>query len=123
MRRMAILLVYIMSFSLFSQEFNEKKEYQAEVVIYGGTSAAIVAAVKAKQLGNTVIIISPDTHLGGMTASGLGFTDSGNTQLIGGLAKDFYKRVYLKYQSDTEWKWQKKSEFKSKAQSNPAINK
>lgn len=120
---MAILLIYLMSFSLFSQEFNEKKEYQAEVVIYGGTSAAIVAAVKAKQLGNTVIIISPDTHLGGMTASGLGFTDSGNTQLIGGLAKDFYKRVYLKYQPDTEWKWQKKSEFKSKAQSNPAINK
>ncbi len=123
MRKITVSLIVFLSLPLFSQEPIEKKEYKAEVVIYGGTSAAIVAAVKAKQLGNTVIIISPDTHLGGMTASGLGFTDSGNTNLIGGLAKDFYKRVYIKYQSDSEWKWQKKSDFKSKAQSNPAINK
>lgn len=114
---------FMACFSITAQVSNNKKEYNADIVIYGGTSSAIIAAVKASQLENSVLVISPEIHLGGMTSSGLGYTDSGNSQLIGGLAKDFYKRVYLKYQSNAEWKWQKKSNFKSKAQSNTAVNK
>jgi hypothetical protein len=116
-------IFFIICFSFKAQIPNSDNVYNADIVIYGGTSSAIIAAVKAKQLGHSVLVISPETHLGGMTSSGLGYTDSGNTRLIGGLAKDFYKRVYSKYQSNAAWKWQKKSDFKSKAQSNPAINK
>ncbi len=95
---------------------------QADIVVYGGTSAAVVAAVKAAQLGQSVLVISPDQHLGGMSAAGLGYTDAGKTQLIGGLSKMFYKKVYDYYQAESAWKWQKKSNFNAKGQGTPAID-
>jgi FAD dependent oxidoreductase len=90
------------------------KEFRADVVIYGGTAAAVIAAVKVKQLGKSVIVISPDKHLGGVTSSGLGYSDVSNKDLIGGLAKDFYRRVYDYYQKPESWKWQSKSDYGSK---------
>ncbi len=47
------------------------------MVVYGGTSAAVTAAVEAARLGRSVIVVSPDTHLGGLSSGGLGFTDTG----------------------------------------------
>jgi pyruvate/2-oxoglutarate dehydrogenase complex dihydrolipoamide dehydrogenase (E3) component len=38
-----------------------------DLVIHGGTSAAVIAAVQAKKMGKSVIIVSPDKHLGGLT--------------------------------------------------------
>lgn len=117
------LFVFISMLSCLYSQTNSNNNYHAQVVVYGGTSAGVIAAVKAAKLGNSVLLISPDTHLGGMSSSGLGFTDSGNTHLIGGLAKEFFQRIYKKYQSEDNWQWQKKSNFKNKAQSNLAINK
>jgi hypothetical protein len=48
-------------------------------------------------MGKSVIILSPDKHLGVLSSGGLGYTDSGNTAAIGGLALDFYKRLYNHY--------------------------
>lgn len=70
-----------------------------DVVIYGGTSSAVVAAVRAKHAGASVIVVSPDMHLGGLSSGGLGYTDSGNTRAIGSLAREFYRRVWKHYQS------------------------
>jgi len=58
-----------------------------DVVIYGGTSSAVVAAVQTKKMGKSVVLVSPDRHLGGLSSGGLGFTDSGNTGTDGGLAR------------------------------------
>ncbi len=85
-----------------------------DVVIYGGTSAGVIAAVQVKQLGKSVIIVCPDKHLGGLTSSGLGMTDTGNKAVIGGLARDFYHRVWREYQKPETWRWQKRSEYKGK---------
>ncbi len=60
-----------------------------DVVVYGGTASGVVAAVQAKKLGKSVIVISPDKHLGGLSSGGLGFTDTGNKAVIGGLSRDF----------------------------------
>ncbi|MGB5555043.1 MAG: FAD-dependent oxidoreductase, partial [Flavobacteriaceae bacterium] len=60
----------------------------ADIIIYGGTSAAIIAAVEAKQSGKSVLVVSPDVHLGGLTSGGLGWTDTGDKSVIGGLAKE-----------------------------------
>ena len=87
-----------------------------DMVIYGGTSAGTIAAVQAKQLGKSVIIVCPDKHLGGLTSSGLGMTDTGNKAVIGGLARDFYHRVWKEYQKPETWRWQKRSEYKGKGQ-------
>lgn len=101
---------------------SELNLYTADIVIYGGTSAAIVAAVQAKRMGKSVIVVSPDTHLGGLSAGGLGFTDTGNKSVIGGLAREFYHRVFLHYQKDSAWRWQKRSEYGNKGQGTPAID-
>jgi hypothetical protein len=92
-----------------------------DVVIYGGTPAAVTTAVQAKKMGKSVLIISPDRHLGGLTSGGLGFTDSGNTGSIGGLSREFYHRVYLEYQKEDAWKWQKRDEYGNQGQGTKAM--
>jgi hypothetical protein len=94
----------------------------ADVIIYGGTSAAISAAVQVKRMGKTVVIVSPDKHLGGLTSSGLGFTDTGNKEVINGIAREFYQQVYQHYQNDSSWKWQDKSQYGNTGQGTPAID-
>ncbi len=123
MRKPYILL--LMAFNLFFVNANAQNvlaTYEADIVIYGGTSAAITAAVQSSKLGKKVLVVSPDVHLGGLSAGGLGFTDTGNKEVIGGLAREFYHRVYLHYQSDTAWKWQKQAEYGNKGQGTPAID-
>ncbi len=93
-----------------------------DVVIYGGTSAAVTAAVQVKKLGKSVIIVSPDKHLGGLSSGGLGFTDTGDKSVIGGLSRDFYHRVWKHYDRPAAWTWQKKKEYGNKGQGTPAID-
>lgn len=95
---------------------------KADVIIYGGTSAAIMAAVQVKKMGKSVIVVSPDTHLGGLSSGGLGFTDTGNKEVIGGLAREFYHRLYEHYQKNDSWKWQAKESYGNKGQGTPAID-
>ncbi|PHQ61225.1 MAG: xanthan lyase [Maribacter sp.] len=95
----------------------------ADIIIYGGTSAAIIAAVEAKKSGKSVIVVSPDTHLGGLSSGGLGWTDTGDKSVIGGLARDFYHRVWQHYNSDDGWQWQPKEEYGNTGQGTPAIDK
>ena len=97
-------------------------KYEADVIIYGGTSAAVISAVEIARSGRSVIIVSPDDHLGGLTSSGLGFTDSGNTGTIGGLAREFYQRVWIHYNDTSAWKWQKQDEFGNRGQGTPAMD-
>jgi uncharacterized membrane protein YqgA involved in biofilm formation len=59
----------------------------ADVVVYGGTSGGIAAAVSASRLGKSVILIEPTAFLGGMTTGGLGATDIGNKRCIGGISR------------------------------------
>ncbi len=89
---------------------------EADVVIYGGTSAGVAAAVQAARMGKSVILVGPDRHLGGLSSGGLGYTDSGNTKAVGGLAREFYHRVYLHYSEGRAWRWQQISEFKNEGQ-------
>ena len=96
--------------------------YSADIIIYGGTAAAVTAAVQSKKMGKSVIVVSPDNHLGGLTAGGLGFTDTGNKQVIGGLSREFYHRLYLHYDKPDAWKWQEKSEYGNKGQGTPAMD-
>ena len=97
-------------------------ENQADIIIYGGTSAAITAAVQATESGKSVIVVSPDKHLGGLSSGGLGFTDTGDKSVIGGLARDFYHRVYLHYEDSAAWTWQKHAEYGNKGQGTPAMD-
>jgi hypothetical protein len=94
----------------------------ADVIVYGGTSAAVTTAVQVAKDGRSVVIVSPDKHLGGLTSSGLGFTDTGNKSVIGGLAREFYHRIYQYYQKPETWKWQKQEDYGNKGQGTPAMD-
>ncbi len=49
-----------------------------DVLVYGATSAGVVAAVQAARLGRTVCLLHPTAHVGGLSSAGLGFTDTGD---------------------------------------------
>jgi len=66
---------------------------EADVCIYGGTSAAVAAAVQLRRMGRTAVIAEFGRHIGGLTAGGLGATDIGNKAAIGGISRDFYRRL------------------------------
>lgn len=100
----------------------QAQTYRADVIIYGGNASAIIAAVQVKKMGKSVIVLCPETHLGGLTSGGLGFTDTGNKEVIGGLARDFYRRIYDHYQVDKNWNWQAKSSFGNKGQGTVAMD-
>lgn len=99
-----------------------RKMHEADIVIYGGTSAAVTSAVQAKRMGKSVIIVSPEKHLGGLSSGGLGWTDTGNKSVIGGLSREFYQRIYNYYDKPETWNWQKKSEYGNKGQGNRAMD-
>lgn len=105
---------------LITSTVSAAEEY--DMVIYGGTSGAVTAAVQAKRLGKSVVIVCPDQHLGGLSSGGLGWTDTGNKAVIGGLAREFYHRVWKHYQSPKTWQWQKREEYGDKGQGTPAID-
>jgi len=79
---------------------------EADVVIFGGTSGGVAAAVQARRMGKTAVIAEWTPHLGGLTTGGLGATDIGNKAAIGGIAREFYETIAAHYAKPEAWKWQ-----------------
>jgi len=71
---------------------------ESDICVYGGTSGGIIAAVQAVRMGKTVSLAVFDTHLGGLTAGGLGATDVGTSASIAGASREFYRRIGAYYQ-------------------------
>lgn len=92
-----------------------------DVVIYGGTSAGISAAVQTARMGKTVIVVNPDGHIGGLTTGGLGQTDIGNKKVIGGISREFYQRIKKYYDDPDHWKWEQKSDYIDGGQTRTSI--
>jgi hypothetical protein len=98
------------------------QDHHAEVIIYGGTSAGVVAAVQSVRMGKRVILVGPDTHLGGLSSGGLGWTDTGNKSVIGSLSREFYHRIWQQYQKPENWRHQNSEEYGGRGQGSPAID-
>ncbi len=94
MRRLAarLFLLLYLSAAAFSAA------HSFDVVIYGGTAGGVMAAVSAAREGLKTALVAPEKHLGGMVSGGLGFTDYGKKEAIGGAALEFYLRVGKRYQ-------------------------
>ncbi len=90
--------------------------FEAEIVIYGDAAVGVTAAVQAAKMGKSALLISQYGHLGGMTSSGLGWTDIGNSKILGGLSREFYHQTYLHYQKTEAWVQQSKDVFPKKGQ-------
>lgn len=79
-----------------------------DVVVYGGTAGGVIAAVAAAREGLSAAVLEPTSHVGGMVSSGLGYTDFGKKEAIGGYAYEFYYRVgrfygMNRYSADVSW--------------------
>ncbi len=112
----------LMLFFALTQRCTNNATQEFDIVIYGGTSSAVMAAVQAVRMGRSVVIVCPDVHLGGMTSGGLGWTDGGATSTVGGLAREFYRRVYLHYQNPKAWPRQEKANYANIGQGSKALN-
>ena len=117
-----IFLFFILPTIIIFNNCTQSELIRTDVIVYGGTSAAVTTAVQVSRMGRSVVIVSPDRHLGGLSSSGLGFTDTGNKAVIGGIAREFYQLLYQHYMKPESWKWQSQSEYGNKGQGNPAID-
>ena len=91
-----------------------------DVVVYGGTSSGVAAAVQAARMGKSVVLIEPTRRVGGLTSGGLGQTDIGNKAAIGGIAREFYQAIRKHYDDPAAWKWQTQQEYRDGGQTRTA---
>lgn len=117
-----LLLTLLFALPNLLNSQNKVATSSADIIIYGGTSAAIIAAVEAKQSGKSVLVVSPDVHLGGLTSGGLGWTDTGDKSVIGGLSREFYHRIFMHYTTKEAWNWQPKEAYGNKGQGTRAMD-
>jgi hypothetical protein len=99
---------------LSSQAAAQEQSY--DVVIYGGTSGGVAAAVQASRMGKSVVVIEPGKHVGGLTSGGLGATDIGNKAAIGGISREFYRRIAQHYAKPESWRQETQSQYRSSRQ-------
>ena len=85
-----------------------------DIVIYGGTSGGITAAIQAAREGRTAVLIEPTKFLGGLTTGGLGATDIGNKKAIGGLSREVYAAIGSHYAKDDKWVHQTRADYFSR---------
>ncbi|WP_439481374.1 FAD-dependent oxidoreductase [Cyclobacterium plantarum] len=105
-----IILCTILCICPTSKVFSQHSQY--DLVVYGGTSAGVTAALQAARMGKKVVLIEPGQRLGGLTTGGLGQTDIGNKQAIGGIAREFYRNIKQYYDQPENWHWQEKKNYK-----------
>src|SRR5437016_5233970 len=88
-RRFSSFLLFLLFLFASFSTLRAASVIDSDICVYGGSSGGVVAAVAAARLGKTVVLLSLNNHIGGMTASGLGVTDIGpgnNAAYIGGIA-------------------------------------
>lgn len=87
---------------------------ETDICVYGASSGGIAAALQAARMGHSVVIAEPGRFIGGLTTGGLGATDIGNKAAIGGISREFYRRVAKHYSQDSAWKFESRAEYFAK---------
>jgi hypothetical protein len=108
-RSITLLLVTLTMWGASTPALAKPARY--DVVVYGGTSAGVVAALQVARMGKLVVVIEPGRNLGGLTSGGLGFTDSGDKRVIGGISREFYRRIKQHYDQPTAWKFERPEQY------------
>lgn len=79
---------------------------EADVCVYGGTAAGVIAARVVADTGRTAVIVNPAGRLGGMTSHGLGCTDVGNPSIVGGMTRALYEHIGSHYGQPIAWRFE-----------------
>jgi hypothetical protein len=110
MKRLAFIVLIFISLSS-CKNTGQKHQDQYDIVIYGGTSGGVAAAIQASRMGKSVILLEPGARIGGLTTGGLGQTDIGNKQAIGGISREFYEHIKDYYDNPSNWKFQAPGDY------------
>ncbi len=73
--------------------------HRYDVLVVGGTVGGVAAALAAARLGCRTLLVERGSHVGGMTASGLGSIDTTRVNAFGGIFREFIDRVRQTYVS------------------------
>lgn len=109
MIRKITLLFALLGVLSCEQQNPDQEMLQADVCIYGGTSAGVIAAYSAVMMGKSVMLVEPGGRLGGLSSGGLGQTDIGNKHAVTGLSRDFYRRLGDYYGEFETWQFEPKA--------------
>jgi len=107
------LVTVLISITFSTSKAQNHQTY--DVVVYGGTSAGVMAAVAAKRMGASVILLSPEKRIGGITSGGLSWTDIGDQihhRTIGGYTLNFFHRVYQYYRHKKAWDQETRADYR-----------
>lgn len=103
-RRVALVVVaFLAAIAGIGAQQASRSPQTFDLVVYGGTASGVMTAVAAAREGLRVALVEPGRHLGGMVSGGLGWTDYGRKEVIGGYSLEFFQRVGAKYGRDIEW--------------------
>ena len=86
-----------------------------DICVYGESASGVIAATQAARMGKSVVLISKNQHVGGLATSGLTATDMNRNDMVGGLAREFYQRVYDYYLDPAVWRNEKRDVFFERA--------
>lgn len=111
MYKKTTLLTIILSFYFIMSSFGYVIDKEYDVVIYGGTSAGISAAIQCSRMNKSVLLIETTNRIGGLTTGGLGATDIGSKIAIGGISREFYQNVKKYYEDSNNWLLQDKTDY------------
>ncbi len=116
--RSSFFLALIAVFSVFALQLPDGTGQQTgetpqryDVVVYGGSSGGVTAAVQAARMDRSVLLVSPREHIGGLSSSGLGRTDTQFKDAVGGLSREFYRRVKKRYDQESNWKYEAPEDY------------
>lgn len=70
---------------------------RTDILVVGATPCGISAAISAARCGSKVTLTDMTGHIGGMMSSGLGRTDIGPRNTVGGIFHEFIDDVYSHY--------------------------
>ena len=108
MKRIILILTFV---SMCCLSVSGARTIRCDVCVYGESASGVMAAIQAARMGRSAVLVSKNSHVGGLATSGLTATDINRHAVIGGLAEEFYRRIYEYYLADSVWRNQTRDEF------------
>jgi hypothetical protein len=105
-----IITTAFLIFTYLSSVFGNNTP-QYDICVYGESASGVIAAIQGARMGKKVVLISKNKHVGGLATSGLTATDMNRNDLVGGITKEFYHRIYSYYLNPEVWKNQDRASF------------
>lgn len=104
-----MIIVTFLFLSYITNAFANSIQY--DICVYGESASGVIAAIQGARTGKKVILISKNNHVGGLATSGLTATDMNRNDLVGGITKEFYNKIYNYYLQPESWFNQDRESF------------